>query len=91
MKTHKFNHEWVELLLLAIFFGWLGAHRFIVGKTATGLMMALTLGGLFAWWVFDIIIIALGGFKDNRGRTIGWFAPIRRNNNAKILSLFRKQ
>ena len=38
-------------LLLCCFLGWLGAHRFYVGKIGTGLLMPLTLGGCFGIWV----------------------------------------
>ena len=51
-------------LLLCIFLGGIGAHRFYVGKIGTGILYLLT-GGLFGiGWVVDIILIAAGSFKD---------------------------
>lgn len=42
-------------LLLCIFFGYLGAHRFYEGKAATGILWALT-GGLFLiGWIIDLL------------------------------------
>jgi len=54
-------------LLLAIFFGYLGIHRFYVGKVGTGLIYLFT-GGifLFGWWL-DVILIIVGAFRDADG------------------------
>lgn len=45
-------------LLLAIFLGYFGAHRFYEGKIVTGILWLLTLGLLGVGWLVDIIIIA---------------------------------
>ena len=46
-------------LLLCLFLGVFGAHRFYVGKTGTGLLWLFTLGFLGIGVVYDIIFIAL--------------------------------
>lgn len=51
-------------LLLCIFLGVLGAHRFYVGKIGTGLLYLFTGGLLGIGWIIDIILIAAGSFKD---------------------------
>jgi hypothetical protein len=51
-------------LVLSSTFGWMGAHRFYAGKIGTGVLMALTGGGLGIWWAFDTIMIATGAFRD---------------------------
>ena len=57
-------------LLLAIFLGGIGAHRFYVGKGGTGIIYLLT-GGIFGiGWIVDIIMIATGRFKDEFGLQI---------------------
>ncbi len=60
----------VATLLLAVLLGGLGIHRFYVGKTGTGILMLLTLGGLGIWSLIDIIVIAMGNFKDSDGLSI---------------------
>ena len=51
-------------LLLAIFLGFLGIHRFYVGKVGTGIIWLLT-GGIMGIGVFiDIIMVAVGTFRD---------------------------
>lgn len=52
-------------LLLCIFLGYLGIHRFYVGKIGTGLLYFFTCGLFLVGWIADIISIALGRFKDN--------------------------
>jgi len=58
-------------LLLCLFLGWLGAHRFYVGKIGTGLLYALTFGFFFIGAVIDFFSILMGSFRDNVG------APLR--------------
>ena len=62
--------EWIICLLLCIFFGVWGAHRFYVRKTGTALLQLLTLGGLGIWYIIDIIMILVGEFTDADGKRI---------------------
>ena len=57
--------DWTTALLLCIFLGWLGVHRFYVGKIGTGLLMLFTAGGCGIWTIIDIILIANGSFRDS--------------------------
>lgn len=53
--------------VLAILLGWLGAHRFYVGKIGTGILWFLTFGIGGIGWIVDIIMIALDAFRDKYG------------------------
>jgi hypothetical protein len=55
---------------LAIPLGVFGAHRFYVGKVGTGVLQLLTMGGMGLWWLYDLILIASGEFRDADGRRI---------------------
>jgi hypothetical protein len=57
-------------LLLAVLLGPFGAHRFYTGRTRSGVLMALTLGGAGIWYLYDIIVVAAGGFRDADGRLV---------------------
>ena len=57
-------------VLLCFFLGWLGIHRFYVGKVGTGILMILTAGGLGIWTLIDFIVLVVGSFKDKEGRVL---------------------
>lgn len=50
-------------LLLCIFLGGLGIHRFYLGYTWQGIVQLLTLGGLGIWSLIDLIRIIIGDLK----------------------------
>jgi hypothetical protein len=62
-------------LALAIVLGVFGAHRFYAGKVGTGLLQLATLGGMGIWYLYDVIMVASGQFKDDEGRRISRWDP----------------
>ena len=71
-KSEPGDKDFITTLLLCIFLGGLGVHRFFVDKMGTGVLMLVTLGGLGIWWVIDIILIVTNSFEDSEGRVIAY-------------------
>lgn len=57
-------------LLLCIFLGTLGVHRFYEGKIGTGILWLCTLGLCGIGWVVDLVLIATNKAKDKNGLPI---------------------
>lgn len=58
------------LAIICFFVGYLGIHRFVVGKIWTGVLWLLT-GGLFGiGWIVDFIVILCSQFTDKQGQKI---------------------
>ena len=70
MAAGTSQKSFVTTLILCVLLGGLGVHRFYVGKTGTGILMLLTLGGLGIWTLIDLIVIAVQHFKDSEGLVI---------------------
>lgn len=64
------RHSRLVALLLCFFLGFLGIHRFYVGKIGTGILQLLTLGGLFIWSFIDFIFIICGIFRDDEDKPL---------------------
>jgi len=58
--------KWV-VLILAILLGWLGVHRFYVGKIGTGIVYLFTGGLFFMGVIVDVILILTDSFTDKSG------------------------
>ena len=60
---------------MAAILGPFGAHRFYVGKNGTGMLMLGTLGGLGVWYLYDLITIVGGSFRDASGKLVTRWDP----------------
>ncbi len=59
--------DWLTALLLCIFVGVFGVHRFYTGHIAIGLIQLFTAGGCGVWWIIDLIMIATNSYTDSNG------------------------
>lgn len=57
----------IVALLLVLFLGGLGIHRFYLGYTWQGIVQLLTLGGLGIWSLIDLIRIITGDLQPKDG------------------------
>ena len=62
-------------LALAAVLGPFGGHRFYVGKVRSGVLMCATVGGLGIWYLYDLILVVAGSFRDAEGRPVSRWDP----------------
>ena len=70
MEKNVSDKDWLVVLLLCLFLGTLGVHRFYVNKVGSGLGQLFTFGGCGIWTLVDLILIITGKFEDSEGRLI---------------------
>jgi TM2 domain-containing membrane protein YozV len=57
-------------LLLCLFGGFLGLHRFYVGRAGSGVLWLVTIGLLSVGWIYDLVMVATGEFVDGQGKRV---------------------
>lgn len=62
-------------LLLCIFLGTFGIHRFYVGKIGTGILWLFTCGCFGIGYIVDLVLIACGWMRDGMGYRISCWEP----------------
>jgi hypothetical protein len=72
---------------LAALLGPFGAHRFYAGRYRSGALMCLTLGGLGVWYLYDLIVVVAGDFRDADGRRLSrWDPAVADTESAEALA-----
>ena len=62
--------DWMTTLLICLFAGGLGIHRFYTGHIGIGVIQLFTGAGCGIWWLIDLIAIIKGTFKDSNGNLL---------------------
>lgn len=62
--------SWGVTLVFCILLGFIGFHRFYVGKAGTAILMLLTLGGFGIWIIVDLVSIIINSFTDEHGKIV---------------------
>lgn len=57
-------------LLLCVFGGFLGLHRFYVGRVGSGVLWFVSFGLLSVGWIYDLVMVATGEFVDDQGKRV---------------------
>lgn len=65
--TPHYPKDFYKVILLCVFLGVFGIHRFYTGYKRIGLFQMLTLGGCFVWWIIDIFSLCFNTYKDKYG------------------------
>ncbi|MFC0337525.1 TM2 domain-containing protein [Kushneria avicenniae] len=76
-------------LILSMFFGIFGIDRFYLGKWKSGILKALTLGGLLLWWFIDAAILLFDAFFCSLGREKGMMKDAKGRDLKYGLSMYR--
>lgn len=70
MSNTRSIKNYTATLVLTLLLGFLGGHRFYVGKVGTGVLFFATLGLFGIGWVIDIFTVAFGNFTDKAHKYI---------------------
>lgn len=62
--------DWLTTLLLCVFLGCFGIHRFYTKSIGIGIVQLLTLGCCGIWTLIDLIMIVVGSYRDGYGKFI---------------------
>jgi len=76
-------------LLFGMFLGFLGVDRFYLGKYKTGVLKAITFGGLGLWWFFDNAALLFDAFCYSLGKDSGFIKDGAGNDLKYGLSMYR--
>ena len=69
-EANPSEYSRLAALLLCVFLGFMGMHRFYVGKIGTGFLWLFTFGLFGIGAIYDLILVGTGEFRDRDGRRL---------------------
>lgn len=70
MALKSSSKDWLTTLLLNLFLGLFGVHRFYTGSIGIGVVQLLTGGMCGIWTLVDLIMIITDSYKDGEGNPL---------------------
>jgi TM2 domain-containing membrane protein YozV len=64
------DYSRMTTFLLCLLLGFLGVHRFYVGRVGSGVLWLFTGGVLAVGWIYDLVMIGTGEFVDEQGKRV---------------------
>lgn len=71
-QERRSSRSRVLALVLCLFLGMLGVHRFYLGKNGTGVLYLFTYGCFGIGWLVDICSLLFGKPRDKQGDLLTW-------------------
>lgn len=68
MTNNNPQRNWVVLLILSLFFFWIAADRFYMGRYGSAFLKIITFGGFGFWTIIDWVLVLTNNMKDENGR-----------------------
>ena len=81
------ERDTITALILCVFLGWLGVHRFYLGRRVSGVFYLLTLGFCGIGVIIDMFRITYGNFEVHENHEYGYTGDITDTLNALGLSV----
>ena len=78
MKSEK---NFMVVVILLLFLGWAGAHKFYVGKIGMGVLYLLTGGLLGIGVIVDLIMLVCKKYTDKDGKIVDPYKDVSININ----------
>jgi len=69
-SSNDSEFDWLTTLLLCVFLGYFGIHRFYTKSIGIGIIQLLTLGCCGIWTLIDLIMIVVGSYRDGYGKFV---------------------
>lgn len=70
LLANQIRKKWRTTLLLCVFFGFVGAHRFYTNNKRIAVAQLLTTGGLGIWILIDLVLILTDSYRDGAGNSL---------------------
>jgi TM2 domain-containing membrane protein YozV len=72
------QRHFLAVFFLSFMWGLFGADRFYLGKTWTGILKLLTIGGFGIWAIIDLTMVMSGSMRDKQGNEMLDYAKYKK-------------